>query len=64
MIPARVIPVFITNALEDKPLPIYGRGKAVRDYLFVKDHCSAIDLAIHKGKSAKLTASAAPRSAT
>jgi dTDP-glucose 4,6-dehydratase len=47
--PARVMPVFITNALVDKPLPIYGSGKAVRDYLFVEDHCSAIDLAIHNG---------------
>jgi dTDP-glucose 4,6-dehydratase len=44
-----VIPVFITNALHDQKLPIYGNGKAVRDYLFVEDHCSAIDLAIHNG---------------
>ncbi len=48
-LPGRVIPVFITNALKDKPLPVYGSGKAVRDYLFVIDHCSAIDLAIHQG---------------
>ena len=48
--PGRVIPVFITNALEDKPLPLYGQGQAVRDYLFVEDHCAAIDLAIHAGK--------------
>jgi dTDP-glucose 4,6-dehydratase len=48
--PGRVIPVFVTNALDDNPLPIYGSGKAVRDYLFVEDHCSAIDLAIHKGE--------------
>ncbi len=47
--PGRVMPVFITNALEDKPLPIYGKGQAVRDYLYVHDHCVAIDLAIHKG---------------
>lgn len=47
--PGRVIPVFIANALADKPLPIYGNGQAVRDYLFVEDHCAAIDLAIHKG---------------
>lgn len=47
--PGRVIPVFIANAIDDKPLPIYGNGQAVRDYLFVEDHCSAIDLAIHKG---------------
>ncbi|HSW66699.1 MAG TPA: dTDP-glucose 4,6-dehydratase [Bacillota bacterium] len=48
--PGRVIPVFIANALDDKPLPVYGNGQAIRDYLFVEDHCSAIDLAIHKGK--------------
>ena len=48
--PGRVIPVFITNALQNKPLPIYGKGRAIRDYLFVTDHCAAIDLALHKGK--------------
>jgi dTDP-glucose 4,6-dehydratase len=48
--PGRVIPVFITNALHDKPLPVYGNGQAIRDYLFVEDHCVAIDLAIHEGK--------------
>ncbi len=48
--PGRVIPVFIASALDDKPLPVYGNGQAIRDYLFVEDHCSAIDLAIHKGK--------------
>lgn len=45
----RVIPLFIANALQDKPLPVYGKGTAVRDYLFVTDHCRAIDLVIHKG---------------
>jgi len=48
--PEKVIPLFITNAIQDKPLPIYGKGKAVRDYLFVSDHCSAIDLIIRKGR--------------
>lgn len=48
--PGRVLPVFIISALDNKPLPIYGNGQAVRDYLFVTDHCSAIDLALHKGK--------------
>ena len=48
--PGRVIPVFVANALEDKPLPVYGNGQAVRDYLFVEDHCHAIDLAMHQGK--------------
>jgi dTDP-glucose 4,6-dehydratase len=48
--PGRVLPVFITKALNDQPLPVYGKGEAIRDYLFVGDHCSAIDLAIHKGE--------------
>lgn len=48
--PGRIIPLFIINALLDKSLPIYGSGQAIRDYLFVEDHCSAIDLALHKGK--------------
>jgi len=48
--PGRVIAVFITNALEDKPLPIYGKGQAVRDYLYVYDHCSAIDMVLHSGE--------------
>lgn len=49
--PEKVIPLFITNAFQDKNLPIYGTGKAIRDYLYVTDHCSAIDTIIHKGKS-------------
>jgi len=49
--PEKVIPLFITNAIQNKPLPIYGTGKAIRDYLYVTDHCSAIDTIIHKGKS-------------
>jgi dTDP-glucose 4,6-dehydratase len=48
--PGRIISVFIANALNDQPLPVYGNGKNVRDYLFVEDHCSAIDLAIHSNK--------------
>jgi len=48
--PEKAIPLFIINALNDKSLPIYGRGIATRDYLYVTDHCSAIDLIIHKGK--------------
>lgn len=48
--PEKIIPLFITNAFENKPLPIYGKGKAVRDYLYVTDHCIALDLIIHKGK--------------
>jgi len=48
--PEKVIPLFIINALNNKPLPIYGTGKAIRDYLYVEDHCEAIDLIIEKGK--------------
>lgn len=46
----KAIPLFITNALQDKTLPIYGTGKAVRDYLYVTDHCVAIDLILHRGR--------------
>lgn len=48
--PEKIIPLFITNASNDVSLPIYGKGQAVRDYLYVTDHCRAIDLIIHKGK--------------
>ena len=48
--PEKIIPLFITNAFGNKPLPIYGKGKAIRDYLYVIDHCVALDLIIHKGK--------------
>ncbi|GIO12267.1 dTDP-glucose 4,6-dehydratase [Cohnella xylanilytica] len=48
--PEKLIPLMITNALENKPLPVYGKGDNVRDWLHVKDHCSAIDLVLHKGR--------------
>ncbi len=47
--PEKLIPLTITNALEGKPLPIYGDGRNVRDWLFVGDHCSAIALVLDKG---------------
>lgn len=47
--PEKIIPLFVTNALEDKPLPVYGDGSAVRDYLHVEDHCRGIDLVLHRG---------------
>ncbi|WP_051555534.1 dTDP-glucose 4,6-dehydratase [Anaerovibrio lipolyticus] len=47
--PEKLIPFMITNALADKPLPVYGEGINVRDWLYVEDHCKAIDLIIHKG---------------
>ncbi|MBO4934433.1 MAG: dTDP-glucose 4,6-dehydratase [Clostridia bacterium] len=48
--PEKLIPLIISRALADEPLPIYGKGENVRDWLFVEDHCSAIDLIIHKGR--------------
>lgn len=48
--PEKLIPLMIANALADKPLPVYGKGENVRDWLYVEDHCSAIDLIIHKGR--------------
>ena len=48
--PEKLIPLMIANALNDKPLPVYGNGENVRDWLHVSDHCEAIDLIIHKGK--------------
>ena len=47
--PEKLIPLMIVNALNDKPLPVYGKGENVRDWLYVEDHCKAIDLIIHKG---------------
>ena len=47
----KLIPKIIANCLEDKPIPIYGDGKNVRDWLYVDDHCRAIDLIFHKGKA-------------
>jgi dTDP-glucose 4,6-dehydratase len=48
--PEKLIPLFSTNAMEDKELPIYGDGKNVRDWLHVKDHCRAIDIVLRKGE--------------
>lgn len=48
--PEKLIPLMIANALADKPLPVYGNGENVRDWLYVEDHCRAIDLIIHNGK--------------
>lgn len=48
--PEKLIPLMIANALSDKPLPVYGNGENVRDWLYVEDHCRAIDLIIHAGK--------------
>ncbi len=45
--PEKLIPLFITNALEDKPLPVYGQGKFTRDWIYVEDHCKALDKVLH-----------------
>lgn len=47
--PEKLIPLFITNAMEDKQLPVYGDGQQVRDWVFVLDHCEGVDTALHKG---------------
>ncbi|WP_236338659.1 dTDP-glucose 4,6-dehydratase [Paenibacillus plantiphilus] len=52
--PEKLIPLMIQNALNDKPLPVYGDGLNVRDWLYVEDHCSAIDLVLHKGVSGEV----------
>lgn len=48
--PEKLIPLFITNLMENKKIPLYGDGMNVRDWLYVEDHCKAIDLIVHQGK--------------
>lgn len=48
--PEKFIPLMITNLIKDRPIPIYGEGRNIRDWLFVEDNCKAIDLILHKGK--------------
>ena len=52
--PEKLIPLMIINALHDKELPVYGDGANVRDWLYVEDHCSAIDLIIRKGRAGEV----------
>jgi dTDP-glucose 4,6-dehydratase len=52
--PEKVIPLFITNALDDQPLPLYGDGRNVRDWLFVLDNCAAIDLVLRRGRDGEV----------
>ena len=47
--PEKIVPLFITNAIDGMELPIYGDGSAVRDYIYVEDHCRGIDAALHRG---------------
>lgn len=50
----KLIPLMITNALKDRPLPVYGDGKNVRDWLYVEDHCRAIDLILYQGRAGEI----------
>jgi len=52
--PEKVVPVFITNALDNLPLPVYGDGRQMRDYQYVVDHCEGIDVVLHKGKPGEI----------
>jgi dTDP-glucose 4,6-dehydratase len=47
--PEKVVPLFVTNALDGQPLPLYGDGRQVRDWLFVEDHCAGIELVLREG---------------
>ena len=52
--PEKVIPLFVTNALDDQPLPLYGDGRHVRDWLYVVDNCAAIDLVLRRGRDGEV----------
>jgi dTDP-glucose 4,6-dehydratase len=52
--PEKLIPLMIHNCLQEKPLPIYGDGMQIRDWLHVKDHCTAVDVVLHKGKDGEI----------
>ena len=52
--PEKVVPLFVTNALEDRPVPLYGDGRNVRDWLYVLDNCAAIDLVLRKGEAGEV----------
>jgi dTDP-glucose 4,6-dehydratase len=52
--PEKVVPVFVTNAIDDQPLPVYGDGGALRDYIHVADHCSAIDTVLRRGQDGEI----------
>ena len=52
--PEKVIPLFVTNLLENKKVPLYGEGKNVRDWLHVSDHCQGIELVLRNGRSGEI----------
>jgi len=52
--PEKVIPLFVTNAIDDLPLPLYGDGRQMRDYQYVSDHCEGIDVVLHRGQPGEI----------
>ena len=52
--PEKVVPLFVTNAIDDVPLPIYGDGRQMRDYQYVVDHCEGIDVVLHRGEAGEI----------
>jgi len=52
--PEKVVPLFITNAIDDIPLPLYGDGLQMRDYQYVSDHCEGIDVVLHRGQPGEI----------
>jgi dTDP-glucose 4,6-dehydratase len=52
--PEKIVPLFVTNALDDQPLPLYGDGRQVRDWLYVLDNCTAIDLVLRRGREGEV----------
>ncbi|MGA7615444.1 MAG: dTDP-glucose 4,6-dehydratase [Thermoanaerobaculia bacterium] len=52
--PEKLIPLFVTNAIDDQPLPLYGDGRNIRDWLFVDDHCAAVDFLIEHGANGEV----------
>jgi dTDP-glucose 4,6-dehydratase len=52
--PEKILPLFVTNALDGAPLPLYGDGKQVRDWLYVEDHCAGIELALRRGEAGEV----------
>jgi dTDP-glucose 4,6-dehydratase len=52
--PEKVVPLFVTNALDDRPLPLYGEGGQVRDWIYVLDNCAAIDLVLRRGRDGEI----------
>ncbi len=52
--PEKVVPLFITNALDDQPLPLYGDGRQMRDYQYVADHCAGLDVVLRQGRPGEI----------